>query len=119
MATTVERLGIVETKVENLSEKLDDLKVDVKEMHDCLDNTRDTVLAQLNVMTNEYRTNAQKYYAHADKLNEQQSAQHSELAGKISDLEKWKQKWVYMIAGGAVVVSWLSAHADVVLKFLK
>ena len=40
MATTTERLGIVETKVENLGEKLDDIKVDVKEMHDCLDRTR-------------------------------------------------------------------------------
>ena len=40
MATTTERLGIVETKVENLGEKLDDIKVDVKEMHDCLDRTQ-------------------------------------------------------------------------------
>jgi len=30
MATTVERLGIVETKVENLNEKLDDLKAMLK-----------------------------------------------------------------------------------------
>ena len=36
MATTTERLGIVETKVENLNEKLDGIKGDVKEMHDCL-----------------------------------------------------------------------------------
>ena len=118
MATTVERLGIVETKVENLNEKVDDIKVDIKDMHDCLDNTRDTVLAQLGVMTNEYRTNAKAYYDHADKLNEQQSAQHQELAAKIGELEKWKQKWVYMIAGGAVVVSWLASHTDQVVKIL-
>ena len=30
MATTVERLGIVETKVENLGEKIDYLKIDVR-----------------------------------------------------------------------------------------
>lgn len=41
MASTVERIGVVETKVENLSEKLDELKVDVREMHDCLDKTRE------------------------------------------------------------------------------
>ena len=29
MATTVERIGIVETKVENLNEKMDELKIDV------------------------------------------------------------------------------------------
>ena len=40
MPTQAERLGIVETKVENLDSKLDDLKLDVKEMHDCLDKTR-------------------------------------------------------------------------------
>jgi len=97
LAELPERVGIVETKVEHLNEKMDDLKIDVKEMHDCLDNTRDTVLAQLDVMTGEYRTNAQKYYEHADKLNAQQSAQHAELAGKISDLEKFKQKWMMYI----------------------
>ena len=47
MATTVERLGIVETKVENLSEKMDDLKIDVREMHDCLDKTRDSMVIDL------------------------------------------------------------------------
>lgn len=118
MATTVERLGIVETKVENLNEKVDDIKIDIKDMHDCLDNTRDTVMAQLSVMTGEYRTNAKAYYDHADKLNEQQSAQHQELAAKIGELEKWKQKWVYMIAGGAVVLSWVASHMDQVIKIL-
>ena len=101
MATTVERLGIVETKVENLNEKMDNLKVDVKDMHDCLDQTKDSLLGKLDQM----------YSASCN--------QHEELATKISDLEKWKQKWLYMIAGGAVVVSWASAHADTVLKFLK
>lgn len=118
MATTVERLGIVETKVENLNEKVDDIKVDIKDMHDCLDNTRDTVMAQLSVMTGEYRTNAKAYYDHADKLNALQSAQHEELAGKIDELEKWKQKWVYMIAGGAVVLSWAVSHMDKIEKLL-
>jgi tetrahydromethanopterin S-methyltransferase subunit B len=50
MATTVERRGIVETKVENLSEKMDELKVDVKDMHDCLDRTRDDIKDQLKEM---------------------------------------------------------------------
>ena len=101
MATTVERLGIVETKVENLNEKLDELKVDVKDMHDCLDKTRDSLIGKLDEM----------YSASCN--------QHSELATKISELEKWKQKWVYMIAGGAVVVSWASAHADTILTLIK
>ena len=101
MATTIERLGVVETKVENLNEKLDDLKIDVKEMHDCLDKTR-------NGLT--------------DKLNEMYDAscsQHSALAKEISSLKSQRDKWVWSVAGGLVVLSWASAHADTLGKILK
>jgi len=101
MATTTERLGIVETKVENLSEKLDDLKVDVKEMHNCLDKTRDTIEAKLEVM----------YQASC--------AQHVEMAKKISSIERFKDKWMYTFAGGMIVLSWASAHADNIIAILK
>lgn len=97
LAELPERVGIVETKIENINEKLVDLKSDVKDMHDCLDNTRDTVIAQLHMMTEEYRTNAANYYKHADALNAQQTAQHNELASKIGELEKWKQKWMMYV----------------------
>ena len=101
MATTAERLGIVETKVQNLDEKLDDLKVDVKDMHDCLDKTR-------NGLT--------------DKLNEMYDAscsQHSSLAKEISALKSQRDRWVWSVAGGLVVLSWASAHADSLGKILK
>jgi flagellar capping protein FliD len=101
MATTAERIGVVETKVQNLDEKLDDLKIDVKEMHDCLDKTR-------NGLT--------------DKLNEMYDAscsQHSSLAKEISSLKAQRDKWVWSVAGGLVVLSWASAHADILGKILK
>ena len=92
MATTVERIGIVETKVENLSEKMDDLKVDVKDMHDCLDKTRDSLVEKLNEM----------YTASCD--------QHAELAKKIGNLEQIRQKMVWMVAGGVAFAGILSGH---------
>jgi hypothetical protein len=101
MATSVERLGIVEIKVENLNEKLDELKVDVKEMHDCLDKTRDIIEAKLEVM----------YQASC--------TQHAEMAKKISAMEKFKDKWIYTFAGGMIVVSWASAHTDSIMAILK
>jgi len=119
LATLPERVSVVETKVDNIEEKLVDLKADVKDMHDCLDQTRDRVLAQLDKMTEEYRTNATNYYIHADKLNEQQSEQHKELAGKISELEKFKTKWVYMIMGGVAVFGFISGHITAITNFLK
>ena len=101
MATTVERIGIVETKVENLNEKMDDLKVDVKDMHDCLDKTRDSLVEKLNEM----------YTASCD--------QHAELAKKIGNLEQIRQKMVWMVAGGVAFAGILSGHMDKVLAFLQ
>ena len=101
MASIIERLGIVETKVENLNEKLDDLKVDVKEMHDCLDKTRDTIEAKLEVM----------YQASC--------TQHAEMAKKMSTMERFKDKWMYTFGGGMIVLSWASAHAESILSILK
>jgi len=100
MATTVERIGIVETKVENLNEKMDNLKVDVKDMHDCLDKTRDSLVEKLDEM----------YTASCD--------QHAELAKKISNLEQIRQKMMWMVAGGVAFAGILSGHMDKVLAFL-
>ena len=101
MATTAERLGIVETKVQNLDEKLDDLKVDVKDMHDCLDKTRNGLTIKL------------------DEMYDASCSQHSALAKEISALKSQRDKWVWSVAGGLVVLSWASAHADSLGKILK
>ena len=104
MATTVERLGIVETKVENLNEKLAEIKVDVKDMHDCLDKTRDGVMSKLDEM----------YGASCD--------QHDQLAKKITELEKIKSKYTtYAMMGLAFVAGagWIgNPSASTILKFL-
>jgi chromosome segregation ATPase len=122
LAALPERVSVLETKVENINEKLVDLKADVKDMHDCLDNTRDTVLAQLDKMTDEYRSNAEKYYEHANHLNELQTDQHNELAGKIGELEKVKSKYtMYAMVGLAFAAGtgWINAvNFPHILKFL-
>lgn len=100
MASTAERLGIVETKVINLDSKIDDLKVDVKEMHDCLDNTRDLLADQLKIMA------------------ENSSKQHAEMSKKIADMEKLKDRWTFTVAGVLVAVGWISAHGTDIIKLL-
>ena len=86
MATVAERVSVVEVQIANLDEKLDDIKVDVKEMHDCLDRTGETLSATLAAMRIE-STN-----------------QHNELAEKIVELEKSKQKLMrYGMIGMAFV----------------
>jgi hypothetical protein len=98
MATTVERIGIVETKVENLNEKIDDLKVDVKEMHDCLDKTRDDLTLKLDQMYNA------------------SCSQHAELAKELSFIKKDKDKVVWFVGGAIALLGWLSGHSDKVLS---
>lgn len=101
MATTVERLGVVETKVENLNEKLDELKIDVKEMHDCLDKTRDSLTEKLNEMYDASCT------------------QHSQLAKEISALKNQRDKWIWTSAGIVAAIGWASGHADILLRLVK
>ena len=122
LAALPERVSVLETKVENINEKLVDLKSDVKDMHDCLDNTRDIVLAQLDKMTDEYRTNAEKYYEHANKLHAEDVETHNKLGARINELEKVKSKYtLYAMVGLAFAAGtgWINAvNFPHILKFL-
>jgi dsDNA-specific endonuclease/ATPase MutS2 len=101
MAGLEERMGIVETKVENLSEKLDSIKTDVKEMHDCLDNTREELKEQL------------------DKMYNASCSQHEAMSKRIGEIEKLKDKWTYAAAGAVAILGWASGHAEKILNFIK
>jgi UDP-N-acetylmuramyl pentapeptide synthase len=97
MATTAERLGIVETKVENLNGKMDELKVDLRDVHDCLDRTRDDLTGKL------------------DKMYNASCTQHSALSAEISNLKKEKDKVVWFVGGAIAILGWLSGHSDKIL----
>jgi hypothetical protein len=101
LATVPERVSVLETKVDNIQEKLDDIKVDVKDMHDCLDRTRDGIMGEL------------------EKMHKSSCEQHNELAGKIKDLEGFKTKWTYLIAGGIAVLGFVSGHASALISLVK
>jgi hypothetical protein len=122
LAVLPERVSVLETQVENINEKLVDLKADVKEMHDCLDQTRDLLADKLEKMQEEYRLNSGKYFEHADKLHAEDVATHSKLVSRIDELEKIKSKWtMYAMAGLAFAAGtgWLNAVSfPHILKFL-
>jgi hypothetical protein len=94
MATVSERVSVLETKVDNFGEKLDEVKIDVKESHS-------DIKEQLKTM----------YDASC--------SQHAELASKIKDLEGFKMKWSYMILGGIAVMGWVTGHIEQISTFLK
>ena len=104
LATLPERVAVVETKVDQIEEKLDDLKIGVKEMHDCLDNTRDLLAEKLS------------------EMSVASDAQHSDLYKKINELEKIKSKFImYAMVGLAFAAGagWINTiNFPHILKFL-
>jgi flagellar capping protein FliD len=98
MAKIEERIGVVETKVENLNEKLDDLKVDVKDMHDCLDKTRNDLTGQLT------------------EMYDASCSQHASLAKEISELKSQRDRWVWTSAGIIAAIGWVSGHTEMIAK---
>lgn len=100
MPTVAERVSVVEVQIANLDEKLDEIKVDVKEMHDCLDRTGNDLKATLK------------------EMHDESCRQHDQLASKIGELEKFKTKWTYMIAGAIAVIGFASGHVSAITKLL-
>jgi predicted nuclease with TOPRIM domain len=111
MPTVAERVSVVEVQVINLADKISEVKDDIKDMHDCLDNTRDVVTAKLEEMQGEYRSNSTKFFAHADKLHAEDAQAHKMLAAKVEEIEKFKNKWMYLALGAAAALGWMG-HVD-------
>ena len=93
MATQAERLAVVETKVEGLSEKVDDLKVTVND-------TKMSLTGKL------------------DEMYAASCSQHASLAEKLNEVEKFKDKWLYVSMGGLAVLGWVTGHLDLIAKLL-
>lgn len=102
MPTVAERVSVVEVQVANLDEKIDEIKVDVNEMgtgiHRRLDQMYDASCLQ-----------------HAELAKSIKST-HSELDAKISELQQFKQKWMYLVLGGLAVLGFVSGHFDAIVK---
>ena len=122
LAQLPERVSVLETKVENIDEKLGELKADVKDMHDCLDNTRDLLADKLEKMQEEYRANSNKYFDHADKLHAEDVVTHGKLAERIGELEKIKNKYtLYVVTflAFAAGTGWMGhLNLPLILKFV-
>ena len=75
-------IAVLQVQVSNIEEKIAEIKTDVKDLHDCMDNHA----ASYKTMLKEF---------HADNV-----AEHKSLSTKISVLEKWR----WMIMGAGVVL---------------
>lgn len=90
--TVDERIGILEERTTNIGVRLDEVRQEVKEMHDCLDRTRDLLDAKMESMLVEYRQNRDNFYTKLDEHNRTNTQGHQEMMTKINDLERAKNK---------------------------
>jgi predicted RNase H-like nuclease (RuvC/YqgF family) len=72
-------IAVLQFQVKNLEEKIGELKVDLKALHDAIE------------------ANAEETRKMLKSMREQDVKEHTELASKISVLEKWR--WMMMGAG--------------------
>jgi predicted phage-related endonuclease len=113
LAVLPERVSVLETQVDNINEKLVDLKADVKQMHDCLDNTRDLIDKKLDEMMIEYRENRNRYYQVLEDNKTDAEIAHAALADKISNLEKLKLR---ATIGMVAVIAFISGTGYLTLE---
>lgn len=75
-------IAVLQVQFKNLDEKIDDLKVEVKDLHDCLDRNMD----ETKIILKEFQ--------------EANNKSHDELVEKFASLEKIK----WMLMGAAAVL---------------
>lgn len=75
-------IAVLQIQVSNLDDKVDELKSEVKDLHECLDRNMD----ETKIILKEFREATQ--------------VQHDELADKLSSLEKIK----WMLMGAAAII---------------
>jgi len=128
MATLPERVAVVETKInamidciESIKESQKDIRSDVKDVHDCLDNTREMLADKLEKMQDEYRANSVKYFEHAEKLHAADGVIHNAMDTRLNSLEKVKSKYTMyamVVLAFAAGTGWLnSVQFPHLLKF--
>jgi hypothetical protein len=97
MSTVTERVSVLETKVDNFDEKFDDIKQDITANQTSLLNT-------------------------LKEMREASTTQHSEMAGKIKELQTIKDKWIrYGMIGLAFAAGagWIgNPNMATILKFI-
>jgi len=118
MATIEERVGVVETKVTYLGEKIDDLKQDVKSVHDAVESISDDMDKKLDKMLDIYNVNRDNYYEKLEENKEEAKKANTKVLEKLDNLEDFKNRWVYLITGAAIVIGFVMGHLSDIVRVL-
>jgi DNA-binding transcriptional regulator YiaG len=83
------RVAVLETKVEAISTKLDEVRGDIKEVHACLHKTRELILDQIK------------------SLRQEENVQHDKFNTRLSQLENWRWYIVGIATAAGVAAKYL------------
>jgi hypothetical protein len=78
------RVAVVETKLEALTVKLDEVRSDIKEVHACLHKTRELILSEIKT------------------LRQEDNVAHKDMNHRIMNLENWR--WYVIGIATAIAV---------------
>jgi len=92
---TETEIAVLQVQVQNIEEKVGEIKEDLKSVHECLDRNSEEMKQMIK------------------ELQEADSKAHASLAQKVSALEKWR----WMMMGAGIVIG--SLGFDAVAKLLK
>lgn len=87
-------IAVLQVQVQNIEEKIGELKDELKSVHECLDR------------------NSQEMKDMIKEMQENDSNAHASLAQKVSSLEKWR----WMMMGAGIVIG--SLGFDAIAKLL-
>lgn len=99
--TTAERLAILETKVTTIEQDVQEIKQEVQKVKLNLDTVSTGLIDKL------------------DQMRLESTAQHRELAGKVTDIEKTRDRGVYIFTGAAAVIAFLLGQTELASRLLE
>jgi uncharacterized coiled-coil protein SlyX len=93
MISQPERIVRLETQVEHITEKIDDLK-------DCLTDSHNKLIDQL------------------DHVREENTREHNKVMAQLDDLKDFKNKWVWVGGAALTVLSLVFGHLESIIKII-
>jgi len=83
------RVAVLETKVEAINNKLDEVREDIKAVHACIHKTRELILDEVKA------------------LREEEKAVHKDQDNRLKLLENWRWYVLGMAAALAIIIKFL------------
>lgn len=87
--TVNSRVAVLESQVDTISIKIDEVRADIKEVHACLHKTRELILDEINA------------------LRTQDNQEHKEQNSRITTLENWRWYIIGIVTAIGIVANYL------------